>query len=81
MSNFGFFSSPEVDQLIQAGLASADSKVRGEAYAKLQEIIWPQAPWGYLLVDTLIAAKVKNLQGIYPLPDGAFSVEFAELTQ
>lgn len=81
MSNFGFFSSPEVDQLIQAGLASADSKVRGEAYAKLQEIIWPQAPWGYLLVDTLIAAKVKNLQGVYPLPDGAFSVEFAELTQ
>jgi glutathione transport system substrate-binding protein len=81
MSNFGFFSSPEVDKLIQAGLASADSKVRGEAYAKLQEIIWPQAPWGYLLIDTLIAAKVKNLQGIYPLPDGAFSVEFAELTQ
>jgi hypothetical protein len=31
-------------------------------------------------VDTLVAAKVKNLKGIYPLPDGGFSVENAELT-
>jgi glutathione transport system substrate-binding protein len=81
MSNFGFFSSPEVDELVQAGLASADNTIRGEAYSKLQEKIWPMAPWGYLHVDTLMAAKVKNLNGVYPLPDGAFSVEFAELTQ
>jgi glutathione transport system substrate-binding protein len=38
------------------------------------------APWGYLFVDTLLAAKSKNLKGIYPLPDGGFSVETAELT-
>lgn len=81
MSNFGFFSNPEVDKLVQSGLASADMKVRGDAYADLQEKIWPMAPWGYLFVDTLVAAKVKNLKGIYPMPDGAFSVEFAELTE
>lgn len=81
MSNFGFFSDKQVDALVQAGLASADSKVRADAYGKLQDIIWPKAPWGYLFVDTLMAAKVKNLKGIYPLPDGAFSVESAELTE
>jgi len=37
------------------------------------------APWGYLFVDKLIAAKSKTLKGIYPLPDGGFSVENAEL--
>lgn len=81
MSNFGFFSNKEVDELIQAGLASADKVVRQEAYAKLQEVIWPMAPWGYLFVDSLNAAKVKNLKGIYPQPDGSFSVEEAELIQ
>ncbi|HSO19605.1 MAG TPA: glutathione ABC transporter substrate-binding protein, partial [Desulfosarcina sp.] len=81
LSNFGFFSDPEVDALIKAGLASADPEVRRDAYAKLQDTVWEMAPWGYLFVDSLVAAKTKNLKGIYPLPDGAFSVEAAELTQ
>lgn len=81
LSNFGFFSDPEVDALIKAGLASADPEVRRDAYAKLQDTVWEKAPWGYLFVDSLMAAKVKNLKGIYPLPDGAFSVEAAELVQ
>ncbi|MBP1776303.1 MAG: dppA2, partial [candidate division NC10 bacterium] len=37
--------------------------------------------WGYLFVDNLLAAKSKNLKGIYPLPDGGFSVEEAELSE
>jgi glutathione transport system substrate-binding protein len=81
LSNFGFFSDKKVDELIQAGLVSADPAVRGEAYAKCQDAAWPMAPWGYLFVDTLIAAKSKTLKGIYPLPDGGFSVEHAELTE
>ncbi|MFV0436258.1 MAG: glutathione ABC transporter substrate-binding protein [Desulfopila sp.] len=80
MSNFGFFSDAKVDELIAAGLASADPEARRAAYAELQDYVWPKAPWGYLLVDTLVAAKQKNLTGIYPLPDGAFSVEQAELS-
>ena len=79
MSNFGFFSDKQVDDFIAGGLKSADPKVRKDAYAQLQDYVWQQAPWGYLFVDTLLAAKVKKLEGIYPLPDGAFSVENAEL--
>lgn len=79
LSNFGFFSDKKVDELIQAGLVSADPAVRAEAYAKCQQTVWPMTPWGYLFVDTLIAVKSKNLKGIYPLPDGGFSVENAEL--
>lgn len=43
--------------------------------------MWSKAPWGYLFVDTLIAAKSKNLKGIYPMADGAFTVEEAELVR
>ena len=79
MSNFGFFSDPEVDKLIQAGLATADPKVRAEVYGKLQSDIWEKAPWGYLWVDTLIAAKLKTVSGIFPMPGGSFDLEKAEL--
>ena len=81
MSNFGFFEDAELDALVQKGLSSADDKVRGEAYAELQKMVWPKAPWGYLFVDTLLAAKSKNLKGIYPLPDGGFSVVEAEIVK
>jgi hypothetical protein len=67
--------------LIKAGLTSADPKIRGNAYAQLQDYIWTKAPWGYLFVDTLIAAKSKNIKGIYPMADGAFTVEEAEIVQ
>ena len=79
MSNFGFFSDAKVDGFIKAGLVSADPQVRQKAYADLQDYVWDRCPWGYLTVDTLIAAKSKKLSGIYPLPDGAFSVEEAAL--
>jgi glutathione transport system substrate-binding protein len=78
MSNFGFFSDEKVDGFITAGLASANPDVRRKAYADLQDYVWERAPWGYLFVDTMVAAKSKKLTGIYPLPDGAFSVEEAE---
>lgn len=79
MSNFGFFSDKKVDDFISAGLASANPDVRKKAYADLQDYVWAQAPWGYLFIDTNVAARSKKLKGIYPLPDGAFSVEAAEL--
>ncbi len=81
MSNYGFYSDKKVDGFIAAGLASADVNVRKKAYADLQDYVWQQAPWGYLMVETLVAAKLKNVQGIYPMADGAFSVEAAELTE
>lgn len=81
MSNYGFFQDANVDRLIKAGLTSADPKVRAKAYAELQDYVWSKAPWGYLFVDTLIAAKSKNLKGIYPMADGAFTVEEAELVR
>jgi len=81
MSNYGFFEDKTVDDLIKAGLTSADPKIRGNAYAQLQDYIWTKAPWGYLFVDTLIAAKSKNIKGIYPMADGAFTVEEAEIVQ
>ncbi len=81
MSNFGFFSDKKVDGFITAGLASANPDARRKAYADLQDYVWDKAPWGYLFVDTMVAAKSKKLKGIFPMPDGAFSVENAELAE
>ena len=81
MSNFGFFSDADVDRLIEAGLQSADPEVRRKAYAELQDVVWEKAPWGYLFVDAMMSAKTAKLKGIKMLPDGAFTVEHAELMQ
>lgn len=79
MSNYGFFSDAKVDGYIADGLKTADPEARRKAYGDLQDYVWQQAPWGYLYTDTLIAAKSKKLKGVYPLADGAFTVEEAEL--
>lgn len=79
MSNFGFYSDAKVDGYIAAGLSSADPEARKKAYGDLQDYVWDKAPWGYLFTDSLLAAKSKKLKGIYPMADGAFSVEEAEL--
>ena len=78
-SNAGFYSDSKIDELITAGLSSADPEVRRKVYAELQDYVWEQAPWAYLFVDTMLVAKSNKVKGIFPLPDGAFSVEEAEL--
>lgn len=80
-SNFGFFFDEKLEDLVQKGLSSADQQVRAAAYTELQKDVWPKCPWGYLFVDTLLAARATNLKGIYPLPDGGFSVEKAEIVE
>jgi glutathione transport system substrate-binding protein len=80
-ANYGFYSDAKVDGFVTAGLASADPAVRQKAYGDLQDYVWNKAPWGYLYTDSLIAAKSKKLTGIYPMADGAFSVEEAELAE
>lgn len=77
--NAAYFSNPEVDSAIKAGLATVDQEKRAEAYKKAQEIAWKQAPWIYLGVERLLAAKSKSLSGVYYLPDRGLLVEEAEL--
>ncbi|WP_299345583.1 glutathione ABC transporter substrate-binding protein [uncultured Maritalea sp.] len=71
--NMGFYSNPDVDAYIAAGLSSADDKVRGDAYAAAQAQIWDDAPVIWLATENKMAGRRSDLSGIFPMPDGTMS--------
>lgn len=79
--NVGYYNNQEVNDLIKGGLATADEEKRKEAYAKVQKLIWEDAPWAFLSVDDTMAGRKNYLEGVYLLPDGALSVTDLEIKQ
>jgi len=77
--NTSYYQNAEADELINAGLQTADMEKRKATYADLQKLVWEDAPWAYLVVDDTIAGKKNYLEGVYLLPDGAMSAREAEI--
>lgn len=70
--NVSYFSQPEVDKAIMAGLATADPAQRGTAYAEAQKLLWNAAPVAFLGTPDNLVGKRSNLSGVSMLPDGNF---------
>lgn len=68
-----------MDQLINEALQTADPEKRKTAYAKMQELIWEDAPWAFLMVEDTMAGKKNYLEGVYLLPDGSMNAREAEI--
>jgi glutathione transport system substrate-binding protein len=77
--NTAYYSNPQVNADIEAGLTTADAAKRMAAYKDAQAQIWKDAPWIFLASDDNISAKVKKLSGIYVLPDGQMLMEEAAM--
>jgi glutathione transport system substrate-binding protein len=77
--NVAYYANPEVDATIRASIATADVEKRADAYKRAQELIWKDAPWIYLGVERLLAAKAKTLTGVHYLPDRGLLLEEVEL--
>lgn len=77
--NVSYYDNEEVNNLISAGLQTADENARADAYEKAQKLIWDDAPWVFLSADNTLAGKKNYLKGVYLLPDGSLSVSEAEI--
>lgn len=77
--NTAYYSNPEVDAAIEGAIATADPARRGALYARAQALIWQDAPWIFLGVESILAAHTKRLTGLYRIPDGGLLVEEAAL--
>jgi glutathione transport system substrate-binding protein len=77
--NTAYYSNPDVDKAIQAGLATTDTTRRAAAYAAAQAQIWKDAPWIFLAVGNILAAQSNELSGVYVIPDGTLLTEEAQL--
>lgn len=79
--NVSYYNNPEVNELIQAGLQTADDSKRAEVYAAAQKILWDEAAWVSLTADQTLYGKKNYLEGIYLLPDGSLSVTDIEIVE
>src|SRR5690606_19373416 len=68
--NRTFWSTPELDELLETGRTAGDPDVRLEAYYKAQEIIAREAPWIFLLVTLDDHGLRSNIEGFVPHPAG-----------
>jgi len=46
--NSGYYSNPEVDQLLEKARSSTDQQQRASLYKKMQEIVQQDAPWAFI---------------------------------
>ncbi|MEW5290550.1 glutathione ABC transporter substrate-binding protein [Erwinia papayae] len=76
--NVSYYSNPETDKAIAAGLQTADPAKRAAAYADAQKIIWKDAPIAFLGSPDNLVGKKKNLEGVSLLADGSLLFTQAE---
>jgi peptide/nickel transport system substrate-binding protein len=61
--NFSHYATPELDTLLENGLATANSDERAVIYKKIQKIIMDEAIVGGLYANASIFGASKNVEG------------------
>ena len=69
--NFVNYSNPEVDELIEQGIASTDQEERAGIYQEIQTILLEDLPWINLFVANQYEAMKDHVQGYVHIPTGS----------
>jgi glutathione transport system substrate-binding protein len=77
--NTAFYSNPQVDEDLAVALATTDRTKRQALYQQVQDRIWADAPWIFLVTERLLSANNKQLSGFYVMPDTSFNFDNADL--
>jgi peptide/nickel transport system substrate-binding protein len=79
--NYSFYSNPEVDRLLEVGSTGTDPARRRDAYFRVQEILFNEAPWifGYFREEAQAASVlVENWE---PAMDSRINLHDVRLTR
>lgn len=63
--NSGYYSNPEVDELLEKARTSTDQNERAELYKKMQTIVYDDAPWAFIAnwkQNAVTSSGVKNFK-------------------
>jgi glutathione transport system substrate-binding protein len=77
--NIAYFKNDAVDAGLLKGLSTADPAERKVAYDEVQKLVWQQAPWIFLSINTLVAGRDKRLTGLAQQPDTSLTYEEADI--
>jgi peptide/nickel transport system substrate-binding protein len=61
--NSGYYSNPEVDELLNAARIATDQQERAELYRRMQEIVHEDAPWVFVANWVQGAVTTSNIEG------------------
>jgi len=69
LNNVAYYSNAQVDAGIQKALAVTDRAEKTAIYKGVQETIWNDAPWAFLVTQNNVYVKSKKLSGMHIEPD------------
>jgi peptide/nickel transport system substrate-binding protein len=61
--NSGYYSNPEVDEILAEARTSTDQEERAELYKQMQEIVYEDAPWLFVANWKQNAVTAANVEG------------------
>jgi len=76
--NFSGYSNPEVDELIRLTKSTFDPQEREEAFMKIQEIIYEDAPQVFLYIPQELYGISNRLENWVPSPDSRINLHRAD---
>lgn len=68
--NFGWYSNPKVDALLNEAEATVDQRTRNGLLARAQRIAWTDAPYVWLYAENVIVASRRSVRNVEVLPVG-----------
>ncbi len=71
------YANPEVDSLLDQGLATPDTDARKKIYAKVQDVLWDEVPWINTHHHPFSHAAWKYIKGVYVDGQGTLHFEGA----
>jgi peptide/nickel transport system substrate-binding protein len=75
--NFVSYSNPDMDKLIEDGIAATDQEARAEIYRQIQQILLDDRPWIPFFVANQYEAMRNNVKGYVHIPTGS-NIAFRE---
>jgi len=71
-SNYGKYSNPRADELLEAGRAETDPAARKEIYTELAQLVTDEAPYVFLLYQGYVVMHTPALEGFVVNPSGSW---------
>ena len=77
--NRNFYSNPEVDRLLELGPRTVDDAERRGIYERIQELIWDDQPWVYIMFPKTPAVGNRRLVGVHHLASSVTHFRYARV--
>lgn len=78
-ANTAYYKNEQVDQWIEEVNKTADTSKQAQIYSDIQSTVYSEAPWIFLGVDEILAAKRANVEGVFVTPTGGILVTDANI--